>query len=272
MNPNVNTEVIKLVQHSLNVHYGKNLKVDGIAGRKTAAELLKIPAIPTHWNQERQIIGYVQFICNFEDIEAGPVDGYWGPQTDYAYEILKSKLFESRLPAPWRDDEGVGATHERDDPWPVQTQQELTSFYGDVGTGQTKIQLPYPLKIAWNTSQTVTKITCHSKVSQSVLRVLSKVKNHYGITKIEALRLDLWGGCLNVRKMRGGSKWSTHAWGISMDWDPARNRLKWKSHKAQLAQPEYEMWWKIWEDEGWVSLGRARDYDWMHIQAAKIKK
>ena len=25
-----------------------------------------------------------------------------------------------------------------------------------------------------------------------------------------------------------------------------------------------------WEEEGWISLGRARDFDWMHVQAARL--
>ena len=34
--------------------------------------------------------------------------------------------------------------------------------------------------------------------------------------------------------------------------------------------PEYDAWWRCWESEGWVSLGRLRNFDWMHIQAAKL--
>lgn len=271
MQANVNKDVIKLVQTSLNRHYSASLKVDGVAGKATAAELLKITAIPSHWGMERQLVGYIQHICNFEDIDAGPVDGFWGPQTEYGYEVLRDKL-KGTITPPWRDDEGLGGKPEATDKWPLQVQSELVAFYGEVGTGQVKIRSPYPLKIAWSPEKTVNNITCHGKVHESVLRVLTNVRNHYGLERIRTLGLDMWGGCLNVRKMRGGTKWSTHSWGIAMDWDPARNRLRWNKHKAHLAQPEYGMWWKYWEDEGWVSLGRERDYDWMHVQAAKIKK
>ena len=40
--------------------------------------------------------------------------------------------------------------------------------------------------------------------------------------------------------------------------------------RPRLAQPDGETFWKLWEDEGWVSLGRARNYDWMHVQAARL--
>jgi len=49
----------------------------------------------------------------------------------------------------------------------------------------------------------------------------------------------------------------------------ARNKLRWGKDKTQFAKPEYEQWWKFWEEEGWVSLGRLKNYDWMHAQSAR---
>jgi len=37
-----------------------------------------------------------------------------------------------------------------------------------------------------------------------------------------------------------------------------------------LARPEYDFWWRLWEEAGWVSLGRSKNYDWIHIQAARL--
>ena len=31
-----------------------------------------------------------------------------------------------------------------------------------------------------------------------------------------------------------------------------------------------EEFWEIVESEGWTSLGRARDFDWMHFQAPRL--
>jgi hypothetical protein len=207
-------------------------------------------------------------MCQLEDIEAGPVDGYWGPQTEYAYSIYKEKIITGKTPEPWRDDEGIGATPVANT-WPVQTQSELERYYGPVGTNQTSVVVPYPLKIAWKTEKIITKFSCHESIADPIVRVMTRVKDHYG-DKISALGLDLWGGCLNVRKMRGGSKWSTHSWGIAIDWDSARNPLRANHTRAHFARPEYNTWWKLWEEEGAVSLGRARDYDWMHVQFAKV--
>ena len=70
--------------------------------------------------------------------------------------------------------------------------------------------------------------------------------------------------------MRGGSAWSVHTWGAALDFDPENNQLRWNRSRARFARPEYERWWRFWEEEGFVSLGRARDFDWMHVQAANL--
>lgn len=262
-------EMIKIIQRQLNRRQNQTLAADGDAGPKTMAALALVSTIPSTWEKERKLIGYIQYVCMLEGVDAGPVDGFWGPQTQYGYEQLKAKLREGRLPEPWRDDEGIGATPTTES-WPIQTQEELVKFYGAVGTNQAKVNVPYPLKIAWAPEKTINRFTCHEKVADSIFRILVRVQDHYG-DQISNLGLDLWGGCLNVRKMRGGSKWSTHSWGIAIDWDPVRNQLRWGKDKANFAKSEYDMWWKLWEEEGWVSLGRARDYDWMHVQAARVK-
>lgn len=264
----ITSDIIKVVQASLNKQYRQNLVVDGDAGRKTMAAIDMVPFVPTHWKRDRKIVGYIQHASMLNDINAGPVDGYWGPQTDYAYELLKAKQ-SGIITKPWRDDEGLGARPSRN--WPNQEQSSLQRYFGTPGQNQGKINSPYPLKIAWNTAKSLSRFSAHEKVCDSAERVLGRVLSHYGQGRIQQLGLDLWGGCLNVRKMRGGTKWSTHAWGIAMDWDPARNRLRWGKDRATLATSEYDMWWKLWEEEGWVSLGRARNYDWMHVQAATVR-
>jgi peptidoglycan hydrolase-like protein with peptidoglycan-binding domain len=154
--------------------------------------------------------------------------------------------------------------------WPKQDYNSMVNFYGPVGENQTKLTLPYPMKLAWGTSTTLIRITCHKKCSESFYNIFEKTLNQYGQKEITRLRLDLFGGCLNVRKMRGSSAWSTHSWGCAIDLDPDRNQLKWGRDRATFARKEYEPFWKIVENEGAVSLGRARNFDWMHFQFAKL--
>jgi hypothetical protein len=146
----------------------------------------------------------------------------------------------------------------------------MEKFFGPVGANQAMLDLPegYSMRIAWEPAKRISRFSCHERVCAAARRVLVRVLDHYGPARIGELGLDRFGGCLNVRRMRGGSAWSTHAWGAAFDFDPARNQLKWTRARAQFARPEYEKWWSLWEAEGFVSLGRARDFDWMHIQAA----
>lgn len=107
-------------------------------------------------------------------------------------------------------------------------------------------------------------------MAKSLSTVLKNVKDVYGPNRISELGLDLFGGCFNFRKMRNGEKLSMHSWGIALDFHPDQNRLRWGRNQALFAQKEYDMWWECWEDEGWLSLGRMRNFDWMHVQAARL--
>jgi|APSaa5957512535_1039671.scaffolds.fasta_scaffold32299_3 hypothetical protein len=152
--------------------------------------------------------------------------------------------------------------------WP--RQRDVREFYGPVGRNQTKILLPYAMKIAWDLDKSVSRITCHEKVADNMQGIFEEVLDEYGLGGVRDLRLDLYGGCLNVRKMRGGSRYSMHSWGIAVDIDPAHNQFRWTKSRAQLSRAEYEPFWKIVEKHGAISLGRERDFDWMHFQFARL--
>lgn len=259
---------IKFIQSELTKLGHNPGAIDGIFGAKTRVALQKVKGIPKSWTTDRKLIGFIQLVAQNENIDAGKMDGLWGPQTAFAYECLVELRKHGAMPVFTRPGE---VEVENPNNWPSQkNEQDLIDYYGAVGKSQISIVVPYPHIIAWDKRKSVTKITCHKKVSASLNRVLTKVKNHYGMDEVHRLRLDVWGGCLNVRKMRGGTRNSMHSWGIAMDYDPENNKLKWGSDKASFALPDYNRWWDFWEEEGWISLGRQRNYDWMHVQAAKL--
>lgn len=157
--------------------------------------------------------------------------------------------------------------------WPLQSTDALTRFFGPAGSPACtagSVRLPFPFVIAWDTSQRITRISCHEKVAPALTRIYARAAAHYGEKRFRQLGLDRFGGCYNFRKMRGGSRLSTHAWGIAVDHDPERNQLKWGRDRASLASPDCEAFWQIVEAEGAVSLGRARNFDWMHFQFARL--
>ena len=202
------------------------------------------------------------------------VDGAFGPATER--DTIKFQTANGLKPdgivgsKTWNFVTRVSDNTPLSERWPKQDYNSMVNFYGPVGENQTKLDLPYPLKLAWEPATQLNRITCHQKVTKSLYTIFEKTKDTYGHKNIVALKLDLFGGCLNVRKMRGGSAWSIHAWGAAVDLDPDRNKLKWGKDKAVFAAAEYNDFWKIVEAEGWVSLGRARNYDWMHFQAALL--
>lgn len=152
--------------------------------------------------------------------------------------------------------------------WP--RQDDVRAFYGDVGDRQMRIEVPWEMRLAWDKNVRISRITVHERCADSALRVLQAVAGIYSQAEITALGLDLFGGSLNVRRMRGGSAYSMHSWGIAIDWDPERNQLRWNRPRARLSHPDAVPFWDQWQAEGWVSLGRARDFDWMHVQAARL--
>lgn len=150
------------------------------------------------------------------------------------------------------------------------TTKQLIAKYGKpnvTGKGYLEtIILPYPMRLAWDTEAKVTRMSCHKAVKTNFLNVFHDLLDHYGYEKIVELGIDLFGGCFNFRKMRGGSDWSRHSWGVAIDLDPERNLLK-ESHKtARFAKPEYKPMIEIFYKHGFVSLGVEKDYDWMHFE------
>jgi hypothetical protein len=149
------------------------------------------------------------------------------------------------------------------------TTQECINKYGkpnEAGTYLKTITLPYPMRISWDLDEKVTKMRCHKDVADSFLAVFNELLSIYGYERLVELGIDLFGGCFAFRKMRGGTSWSKHAWGIAIDLDPVRNKLKETSKTARFARIEYKEMIDCFYKHGFISLGREKNYDWMHFE------
>lgn len=227
-------------------------------------------AAPVSWSRTRRVLAAKQLICRGDGIEVGPIDGLLGPQTAFAFERYAQRargdaptLHPGRALDP-PDSEPVNAFPG----WPREPAVER--HFGPMGINQVRLQLPYPMRLAWQPSTGIRSFLVHERVHDSAARCFERIADAYDAEARRAAGLDLFAGCFNVRRKRGGDSWSMHSWGIAIDFDSARNGLRSHRGNARLAQPDCETFWRIWEDEGWLSLGRARDFDWMHLQAARL--
>lgn len=153
--------------------------------------------------------------------------------------------------------------------WP--TQANARKFYGAPGTGHAKLVLPFPMYLAWDLHTELHSFTVHSKCVESATRVFAKIAQAYpSADQRFKLGISIFSGCFNNRPMRGGSQPSMHAYACAIDFDDTHNQLKWGRDRARLAKADCEPFWNAWESEGWVSLGRSRNFDWMHVQAARL--
>ncbi|MCQ0986387.1 peptidoglycan-binding protein [Jiella marina] len=236
-------------------------------------------------------IHFLQMRLTTHGFSPGPIDGYDGPLTRAAIaaferahglpgdgmadpEVVDLLRLDPKTDAVRPDDltedeiQAIDLASLKINQWPRQS--GVSSYYGAVGTRQTRIEIPFDMVLAWSKSTRIRRMTLHEKVAASAERVLNVVAETYSRREIEALGLHLFGGSLNVRRMRGGSRYSMHSWGIAIDFDPERNQLRWKSPRARLSHEDALPFWQAFEAEGWLSLGRARNYDWMHVQAARL--
>jgi len=229
---------------------GSNIEIDGIEGRLTLAA-----AIDVEPSGARDRAGALTRAV--QRIVGASVDGLYGPQTESAVEV-------------WL---GLGAWHGRQEPatrrrWP--RYRDAAQFFGAPGENLSTLRLPYPMVLAWDTDTVIHRFTCNARVVSSLEIIFKKTLDHYGMEKIYDLGLNKFGGCYSNRTMRGGRRKSVHAYAAAVDLDPLRNPLRAGRKTARLAQPDAEAFWRIVEAEGAVSLGREKNYDWMHFQFVRL--
>jgi hypothetical protein len=225
-----------------------------------------------HWSGKRKCVALLQLLARDASFVPGPIDGWWGPQTNSALQALRVQVATGAAPRPWRDDLPGEANPNN---WP--SEAEVEAFYGPPGKPDgsfrpplIRVPTPWTLKFAWNRNRTRSFLWCHEKAAPSLARVLDRVFARYGAVEIERLRLFVFSGDYAARRMRCGTRWSMHAWGIAFDFDDENNGFDWGRDRCSFAGDAYLAWWEIWEAEGWVSLGRSRNFDWMHVQAARL--
>lgn len=274
---------IKALQADLKDKGLFNSKVDGKKGPQTvkgvkaflAAHEDLIPDNYKSWANTRLITACYQIIIQQAGHDLGPIDGLYGPLTRNG-SVWFIRQREGVEVVDW---ETLSPIDVNPNNFPRATTEALNNHYGNALPPDTcptrdivQVPCPWPMKLDWELKSSRGHFNVHSLVADSLTRVLQSVLEHYGIEGIKKYGLNRFSGDFSCRRIRGGSRPSTHAWGVAIDFYGSRNELRQSTNDTPpptLAHPDLTFFWERWEEEGWYSLGRMEDRDWMHIQAAK---
>ena len=148
-------------------------------------------------------------------------------------------------------------------------QKNVKAMYGEPGDRKnfSTLIVPDGFNLTYD-GKPVRKINgVHKKVSSQLRASFDGILAEYGSARIKELKINVYSGTYNKRAKRGGTTWSMHSWGIAIDLYYAKNKLRTKAPEAAFSRPEYKKMIDIFEQNGWYSLGRAKNYDYMHFQA-----
>jgi len=169
-------------------------------------------------------------------------DGEWGPKSHLACK----QYLVSLMPSP--------------SPWPKSDDVSMTNFYGRTGDETNLVRFDLPPGTLYE-GKPVRHARANDRCAESLSRVLKAIAN-----SPQKDILKKYSGIYNFRKMRGGSRFSKHAWGaaIDLDPDPNGNKTSW----PQEASMPFEVI-EAFAKEGWVSAGAFWGRDAMHFEACQ---
>lgn len=141
------------------------------------------------------------------------------------------------------------------------------------------VELPYPMRIAWNTSQTVHTVRFNKLGKNALLHALMsvynyarlQVKNKYGFNEsskfydtktleyLADLGLDILGGTFEFRQSRNSDQLSNHARGIAIDINPTKSQMGTKGN-----MPDWFV--KCFKSAGFTWGGKWKHKDPMHFE------
>lgn len=125
--------------------------------------------------------------------------------------------------------------------WPHDDQLSLTRFYGRPGqVAMGNVRVPWHMIYAEPPHPPIPHFLMHVKCVTAMNLILQNIWDHYGRSQqeIEEVGMHIYGGAYNPRKIRGSTRWSVHAFGAAVDFDPDHNEMSYAPHKPhRMAQP-----------------------------------
>ena len=130
---------------------------------------------------------------------------------------------------------------------------------------------PWAMTFSWGGK--VSRIGCNKVVALPMENAMKEILSTYGVAWVKKHGLDVYAGCYNPRKGRGGNAWSDHAWAAAFDFADGRkgNKLydKWSASKEGrngYAMPSKAV--TIFRKHGFqvgFKTGTATRRDMMHV-------
>lgn len=174
-------------------------------------------------------------------------DGFWGPTSIAACQ----RYLRALMPAK--------------NPWPRSHRASVEAFFGKPGDESNLVPFDFPFPTYYG-GKRVLRGRCHTKVKDSLLRILIEIGSKYGEDRGIMEEAEDYGGIYNFRSKRGSSSLSLHSWGIAIDLDADDNSFR-DSWPMQSDMPLEIM--ECFAREGWLSAGAFWGYDAMHFQATR---
>jgi hypothetical protein len=254
--------------------------IDGIFGPQTEAAMRLIEERHARayrfdvnsTTELRRTVGCVQAGLTQLKYAPGAVDGWNGVNTTEALNAFLYKTTNGREEIIERRplENFVSADAKR-----IPTQDEVDAVYGKPGpeikSRLVTLELPFKLRIDYNLRQRTNKIRVHQDCATQLERALLAVRAHYGEDDMQRLGLDRFAGAYAHRTMRGGTKWSMHAYGCAVDFYAEPNGLRTECPDALFCGAEYKPFLDIMEENEWLPAIRLWGKDAMHFQRAKLR-
>ena len=275
----------KAIQHGMKELGLYNDQIDGVLGTNSLnaakafllANEIRLPNGYRDWSKKRKFVASLQILSDEAGFDPGVIDGWLGTNTRNA-ATLYSRAIEGLEVFNVVDAEPIDVNPNN---WPSDKSADLNSFYGTprknnecaaIEPQLVKVDSPWRMPLDWNMSQSRSFFRVHQLVAPSLERILAAIERSYSPSEVVQLGLNRFSGDYVCRRISGGTRMSTHAYGIAIDFYGSKNELRRTTHDTPpptLAHADCQAFWEAFENEGWYSLGRSQNYDWMHVQAAK---
>ena len=138
------------------------------------------------------------------------------------------------------------------------TSKDCFARYGDPEKNETKFMILWDVPVCCEHGAIPKRLYCNKDLVPFLEKAFRNVNERELADQIKT-----WGGCFNIRNIRGRTTPSLHSWGIAVDFNEAWNRLGMKPTMS----PELV---KCFTDAGFDWGGVWSRPDGMHMQLSKF--